>query len=188
MPNAGTKSSSNRERFLAPSSKSRARLSNGHPFPTTVDGRDAWPRRYRDLLITHVQAKGGIDNVTPGELAIIKRAVGLEVSLEQDEAHFARNNGGEPWRWNLYQRKANSMRRLLQALGLERRAKDITPPIDPLEYARRYRERRNAEDAEIVDGVGPNDRTRCVITWNVATPSSSKRWRRCCASIARSKC
>jgi hypothetical protein len=32
-----------------------------------------------------------------------------------------------------------------------------------------------------------SSRTRCAITWNSVTPSSSRRWRRCCASIARSR-
>src|SRR5262245_50777553 len=32
-----------------------------------------------------------------------------------------------------------------------------------------------------------SSRTRCATTWNVATPSSSRRWRRFCVSIARSK-
>ena len=30
-----------------------------------------------------------------------------------------------------------------------------------------------------------SSRTRCATTWNAATPSSSRRWRRFCASIAR---
>ena len=32
-----------------------------------------------------------------------------------------------------------------------------------------------------------SSRTRCDTIWNVATPSSSRRWRRCCAFIARSR-
>ena len=33
-----------------------------------------------------------------------------------------------------------------------------------------------------------SNRIRCVIIWNAAMPSSSKRWQRFCASIARSRC
>src|ERR1700758_2367675 len=32
-----------------------------------------------------------------------------------------------------------------------------------------------------------SSRTRCATIWNVATPSSSRRWPRCCVSIARSR-
>ena len=34
-------------------------------------------------------------------------------------------------------------------------------------------------------GQEESSRTRCATTWNAATRSSSRRWRRCCASIAR---
>jgi hypothetical protein len=151
MPSAGTKSTPNRERSLALSSKSRARLSNGHTFPLTVDGRGAWPRRYRDLLAMHIADLGGADNVSAGEQAILRRAVTLMVSCEQMEERFALDGHAEPWRLQIYQRVSNTLRRLLESIGLQRRQKDVTPD-DPLEYARRYREiNGSAEDAEIVD-------------------------------------
>jgi hypothetical protein len=42
---------------------------------------------------------------------------------------------------------ANSLRRLLESLGLKRRARDVTP--SPLEYAASYARRNKAEDLEI---------------------------------------
>jgi hypothetical protein len=51
------------------------------------------------------------------------------------EAGFAVVGEAQPDQLDLYQRTANSLRRLLEAIGLQRRSRDVTP--DPLEYAAR---------------------------------------------------
>jgi hypothetical protein len=51
------------------------------------------------------------------------------------EAGFAVAGEALPDQLDLYQRTANSLRRLLEAVGLQRRPRDVTP--DPLEYASR---------------------------------------------------
>jgi hypothetical protein len=60
----------------------------------------------------------------------------LVVELEIMEAKFAKagDEGAAPSTLDLYARVAANMRRLLESVGLQRRARDVTP--NPLEYAR----------------------------------------------------
>jgi hypothetical protein len=51
------------------------------------------------------------------------------------EARFALAGEASERDLDLYQRTAGNLRRLLEAVGIQRRAKDITPS-DPLTYAR----------------------------------------------------
>jgi hypothetical protein len=95
-----------------------------------VDGRSLWARRYRDVLTLHFSDLGGEDNITEAEKAIARRAACLVVELELMEVRFA--TGDEPDTEDTtanmldrYQRTANTLRRLLESLGLERRAKDV---------------------------------------------------------------
>jgi hypothetical protein len=54
--------------------------------------------------------------------------------LEFLEARFATAGGAKPDDLDLYLRASNNLRRLLEAVGLQRRQRDVTP--DPLSYAR----------------------------------------------------
>jgi hypothetical protein len=58
---------------------------------------------------------------------IARRAATLAVWCEQEEAVLA---GGGKFNIGEYTTAANSLRRLLADLGLERRMKDITPSVD----------------------------------------------------------
>jgi hypothetical protein len=106
------------------------RVTSGRDLLPDIDGRTVWARRCRDLVELHLADKGGEANVSEGERAIIRRAAVLIVELERQEAAFAAA-GGAPDIASLdaYQRASNSLRRLLEAVGLERRAKDITPSL-----------------------------------------------------------
>jgi hypothetical protein len=66
-------------------------------------------------------------------MAIVRRAAIIQVELELRELRFADE---EPSYLQLeqYSRISGNLRRMLESLGLERRARDVTP--DPLEYAR----------------------------------------------------
>jgi hypothetical protein len=100
-----------------------------------VDGRSTWVRRLRDLMGLYLSDLGGDDAVSEAERSIIRRIATLTVELERMEAAFAVAGEARPDQLDLYQRTANSLRRLLEAIGLQRRSKDVTP--DPLEYAAR---------------------------------------------------
>jgi hypothetical protein len=84
----------------------------------------------------HVADLGGDDNVSEAERAILRRAAVLVVELERLEAQWA-SAGGAPDIATLdaYQRAANSLRRLLEAVGLKRRMRDVSPHERLLEYA-----------------------------------------------------
>jgi hypothetical protein len=63
--------------------------------------------------------------------------------MEKLEERFAQNGGATVDELDLYQRLANSMRRLLQAIGLERRAKSVNDAPSLREYIQReYIQRR----------------------------------------------
>lgn len=111
-------------------------MSNGSEILAGVDGRSVWARRFRDLLAAHVEDLGGPDVVSEAERSLLRRASALEVELERLEARFAAAGDGGPEiaDLDLYQRTTNTLRRLLDTVGLERRSRDVTP--DALTYAK----------------------------------------------------
>jgi hypothetical protein len=113
----------------------RSRLTNGSHLLPGVDGRSTWARRLRDLMELHVEDLGGPDNLSEAEKSIIRRASCLTVELERLELHFAKADGADADALDLYSRTAGNLRRLLEAVGLQRRARHLNPP-DPLSYAR----------------------------------------------------
>jgi hypothetical protein len=72
--------------------------------------------------------------VRAAERSITRRVAVLSVELEHLEARFATAGAASAEELDLYQRTANTLRRLLEAVGLQRRPRDVTP--DPLVYAR----------------------------------------------------
>jgi hypothetical protein len=104
--------------------------SGGHALPRSVDLRSRWARRFRDLLVEHTNDLGGVDNVSAAEAAILKRACTLVVEAERMEERFALDGKATPEALEIYQRVANTMRRLLEAVGLDRRPKDVTPTLE----------------------------------------------------------
>ena len=90
-----------------------------------VDMRTHGGRRFKELcadLVDHL-----CSDPTAPQLAIIRRAAALAVWCEQAEAEQAQ--GGD-FDVASYTTAANTMRRLLADLGLERRAKDVTSLSD----------------------------------------------------------
>jgi hypothetical protein len=82
-------SMSDRRQLVLGKSKSHSRLTNGHVFSLAVDARGAWARRYKDLLLVHLNDLGGPDNVSAAEQALLKRACTLIVEAERLEEKFA---------------------------------------------------------------------------------------------------
>ena len=108
--------------------EARSRITNGKVLVSGLDGRCVWARRMSDLISIHVSDLGGQDAASEAELSIVRRAATLTVELELLELKFAKAGGADTADLDLYQRTANSLRRLLESVGLRRRAKDITPP------------------------------------------------------------
>jgi hypothetical protein len=89
----------------------------------------AWLRRLRDLLDLHIADLGGWDLVSNAEAAIVRRAVTLIVELERRETLFAKTACIDDASLLIYGTSANTLRRLLESIGLQRRSKDITPAL-----------------------------------------------------------
>ena len=94
-----------------------------------IDGRSAWTRRARDLISAHIADLGGVQNCSAAEQSIIRRASVLTVELERMERQFALDEQASPDDLETYQRCANSLRRLLEAVGLQRRARNVGPSL-----------------------------------------------------------
>ena len=120
----------------------KSRITNGSAFLPGIDGRSAWIRRAKDLISEHLADLGGPDNTSAAERSITRRCAVLSVELENLEARFATAGAASAEDLDLYQRTANSLRRLLEAVGLQRRPRDVTP--DPLAYAREVNIERDA--------------------------------------------
>jgi hypothetical protein len=108
-------------------SHGRSRISNGSAVLPGVDGRSTWARRLRDLMALHLSDLGGDAAVSEAERSIVRRAACLTVELERLELGFALAGSADDRAIDLYQRTANSLRRLLESVGLERRSRDVTP-------------------------------------------------------------
>jgi hypothetical protein len=127
-----------------------SRITNGKTLLPGVDGRNTWARRLRDLIQLHLSDLGGEDNASEAEKNLVRRACALTVELELLESKFAAvNNGALPKDLDLYGRTAGNLRRILETLGMTRRAKDITPSIE--RFIANYGE-DEVEEAEVVDG------------------------------------
>jgi hypothetical protein len=83
----------------------------------------------RDLINLHLSDLGGDTNVSEAESSIIRRCATLTVELERLEVAFATAGEATADQLDLYQRSANSLRRLLEAVGIERRPRDIGPSL-----------------------------------------------------------
>lgn len=97
-----------------------------------LDHRTAAAKRCRDLIATIELDLGGGDRLSTGERQIIQRAAITGAVLEDIETRWL---AGEPIDPALYATLGNAQRRLLETIGLRRRARDVTPSVD--EYVAR---------------------------------------------------
>jgi hypothetical protein len=126
--------------------KGRSRVTNGSVLIPGVDGRSPWIRRCKDVIASHISDLGGIDNCSTAERSIVRRASVMTVELERLEAKFARAGEADANELDQYARVAANLRRLLEAVGLGRRPRDISVPTLN-EIAREIEdEKRSVED------------------------------------------
>ena len=115
---------------LAPSLAAiRSAKSNGTRLLDGCDHRTARMRRLRDLIGMHLSDLGGEDVCSAAELSLIRCASLLTLELEVLESKFEQEGGASIKQLECYQRVAGSLRRLLESVGLQRRAKDVTPTL-----------------------------------------------------------
>ena len=99
-------------------------------MPRSIDGRSIYMRRFRDVFALLLSDAGGEDRVTEGIKSMARRAATITVELERYEAIFAdAEDGASPNQLEVYQRMTNTLRRLLEAIGLDRKSKDVTPTV-----------------------------------------------------------
>jgi len=99
----------------------RSAVTSGRRAFIAGDPNSAWARRFHDLVQGHVSDLGGRSNMSEAQLALAKRAAGLECELEQMEGRLSQ---GEEINLDSYGRAASHLRRILESLGLERKARD----------------------------------------------------------------
>ena len=110
-----------------PSPTTRSRLTNGRDlFLGDIDGRSREARRYRDVYVALVAHLGGDDVVTEPRRHLAKRASALVVWCETEEAKLATSDDLDI---GTYTTAINALRRLLGDLGLDRVARDVSPPL-----------------------------------------------------------
>jgi hypothetical protein len=129
----------------------RSRITNGALLPGR-DGRGPWTRRCRDLINEFVNEQlAGVDNCSPAERAIVRRVSVLITELEILESKFADKGEASPAQLHLYQRVANTLRRLLESLapGLPRRMRNYNQTPD--DYFSQLNKAPSALDGEVVE-------------------------------------
>jgi hypothetical protein len=125
-------SSADRTAVVRPKDRQKSRITNGSALLPGVDGRSPWVRRCKDIISEAIADLGGFDNTSAAERSIVRRAATLSVELERMERQFALAGEASADDLDVYQRVANSLRRLLESVGLERRARAVGPTLGDL--------------------------------------------------------
>jgi hypothetical protein len=119
-----------RRRVGRPKDPRKSRLSNGSGASLpNVDGRSAAARRFRDIVSAILIDQGGFDECSESRLQLVRRFAACAVLAEQAEAKLA---NGEDINISEHSLLCSTMVRVASRLGLERRAKDISPTLDDI--------------------------------------------------------
>jgi hypothetical protein len=104
-----------------------SKVTNGRRvFAIGGDGRGAWTRRWRDLHDAHIADLGGLAaGLSEAQISLCRRSAALEVELEQLEAKMSLGEA-KIEDLDLYNRLSGNLRRILESLGLERRARPVS--------------------------------------------------------------
>lgn len=104
----------------------RSRVTNGHDILPGVDQRSTHARRYRDLISLIVADQGGLDRMSESRLQLIRRFAAQSVQAEAMEADLANGKTIDVAQHSLL---CSTLVRLAQRIGIDRRAKNITPTL-----------------------------------------------------------
>jgi hypothetical protein len=109
--------------------KHRSALTNGNRLfvlEGNADGRSASYRRFKDLLDQILADIGGAEHLSEGQRQLCRRAATLSIAAEAMECDAV---GNKPFDVDLYGQLTDRLGRCLQRLGLERKARDVTPGL-----------------------------------------------------------
>jgi hypothetical protein len=118
----------NRQPSVSRPKRLRSRVTNGTSLFAEGDQQSPWARRLRDVIDLHVSDQGGPDNLSEARRSLIRRAATITTELERLEARFASDKALKD-DFATYQAGANSLRRILEAIGLDRVSRDVTPSL-----------------------------------------------------------
>lgn len=94
-----------------------------------LDHRTAAARRALDLVSALTVDLGGADNLSAGQVQLVQRAALLGAYIEDCEARWVAGDSIDVTEWLA---ACNTQKRILQTLGLERRARDVTPRLSEI--------------------------------------------------------
>ena len=107
-------------------SRTRSAVTNHKDLLPGLDGRSATARRFRDLVNAFVADMGGLDHCSEIKLGLLRRLAATTVQAEMLEARMV---NGEAIDIATLCTLASTTVRLSQRLGLERRARNVTPSL-----------------------------------------------------------
>jgi hypothetical protein len=113
-----------RRRTPSRAMRPRSAVTSGRQLFIDGNPHSAWSRRFHDLVLGHVSDLGGADLLSEAQFSLIRRAAAIECELERLDARLSI---GEPVDLDSYGRCAGHLRRLFETIGVERRARDVTP-------------------------------------------------------------
>jgi hypothetical protein len=128
MRQQAKKASKPRDLLAVRAPRQRSKVTNGRRAFVEGDGQSPWARRWRDLAANHANdlaGAAGLGALSQAQQSLIRRVATISIELEQMEGRLSK---GEPVDLDTYGRGAGNLRRLLETLGIERKAKDVSPP------------------------------------------------------------
>jgi hypothetical protein len=102
--------------------RNRSAVTNGKRLFLYGDSNSAWSRRWKDLVCGHVADKGGRDYLSEAQISLIRRAACLEVELERMEGRLSM---GHDLHIESYAAAVGHLRRVFEAIGLERKPREV---------------------------------------------------------------
>jgi len=104
----------------------QSRVTTGKEILPNIDWRCATARRYQDIVARIASDQGGADRLTETRLQLVRRFAGGAVLAEMMEAQLAK---GEAIDVGQYALLSSSLVRIATRIGLDRRARNITPTL-----------------------------------------------------------
>lgn len=115
-----------RKPVAAHKAMARSAVTNGRELLRGVDGRSWLARRYRDIMSALASDQGGVAHLSEARLQLIRRFSACAVLAEELEAKLA---NGQSINLQEHALLSSTLVRLAQRIGIDRRAKNITPNL-----------------------------------------------------------
>lgn len=108
---------------------SRSAKTNDRRAFLAGDGHSVWARRQRDLEVLYGDDLGGESTLSEFQLGLISTCATLRCELEKLEGRLS---VGEAVDLDQFGRLVGHYRRVCETLGIERRARDISPTLSDI--------------------------------------------------------